>query len=260
MALEDTPSGPHPGPSRTASVASVSSLAPSDSISHISSRAPSTSIRSRRSHSQIAVGAQPDWTEARQFFFERLLIRLTASAGLPLTWVENPEFLSLCNKFIPAAKVPSRKVLTSRLLPRAVDGIRLEIRKAVTGMHATAQADGWSGINSHHYIAFMATVNGNVSMLYYFMFTLLIAIYLYQVHTVRVHDASGERKTADNLYQLMLEVLATLEIDWKVIVVGFTTDASGEARLARSKLSQSHPHLICPDCYAHQVSYPILIM
>jgi hypothetical protein len=70
---------------------------------------------------------------------------------------------------------------------------------------------------------------------------------------VRVHDASGERKTAENLFQLMVEVIEQLRSEWGVTVVAFTTDASGESRKARKMLLACYPHLVCPDCYAHQV-------
>ena len=49
--------------------------------------------------------------------FETAIARLTASAGLPLRWVENPEWLALCERFIPSAKSPSRKVLMQRSKP-----------------------------------------------------------------------------------------------------------------------------------------------
>ena len=42
--------------------------------------------------------------------FETALAHLTASAGLPLRWVENPEWLALCKRFLPNAKSPSCKV------------------------------------------------------------------------------------------------------------------------------------------------------
>ncbi len=45
--------------------------------------------------------------------FETGIARLTASTGLPLRWVETPEWLAraLCKRFMPNAK---SKVLTQR--------------------------------------------------------------------------------------------------------------------------------------------------
>lgn len=74
-----------------------------------------------------------------------------------------------------------------------------------------------------------------------------------QVHTLKVYDESSERKTAANLLKLMLEVKKIAEEEWGVIVVAFTTDASGESRSARKQLVALFHHLIGPDCYGHQV-------
>ena len=70
---------------------------------------------------------------------------------------------------------------------------------------------------------------------------------------MKIHDASNERKTAENLFKLMVEVIGRLQSEWNVVVVAFTTDASGESRLARKMLLVQFPHLVCPDCFAHQV-------
>jgi hypothetical protein len=51
----------------------------------------------------------------------------------------------------------------------------------------------------------------------------------------------------------MVEVIEHLQSEWKVTVVAFRTDASGESRKARKMLLACFPHLICPDCFAHQV-------
>jgi len=103
------------------------------------------------------------FTEERQKQFEDMLMRLTASAGLSLNWVTNPEFLSFCREFIPEAKVPSRKSLTNRVLPRLLNNIHTGIKIRVGGQFVTVQCDGWTGPNSHHLIAFMITTSDKVS-------------------------------------------------------------------------------------------------
>ncbi|EED82724.1 predicted protein [Postia placenta Mad-698-R] len=173
------------------------------------------------------------WDDSKQKQLEDRLIRLTASAGLPLTWVENPEFLAFLDKFIPGAKAPSRKVLTQRLLPQTLSVLRAQAKKSADGHAATVQCDGWTAENFHHFIAFMITADR-------------------KVHTVRVHDASNERKTAESLLRLMEDVIQELETKWHVEVVAFTTDASGESRKARAMLVARYPKLVTPDCYGHQ--------
>ncbi|KAH8991738.1 hypothetical protein EDB86DRAFT_2806431 [Lactarius hatsudake] len=91
------------------------------------------------------------WSEGCQARFEERIIHLTASAGLPLSWVENPEWLDFCVKFLLQAKSPSRKVLTRRLLPQALSEFQSKAKVQLNGKNATASCDGWTGENFHHY-------------------------------------------------------------------------------------------------------------
>ena len=175
------------------------------------------------------------WTSERQNLFESRIARITASAGLPLAWIENVEWQAFVDDFIPQAQLPSRKVLTSRIIPAELQQYQALSKSRVNGKNATAQCDGWTGENFHHFIAFTMTVNR-------------------EVHTVKVFDASTERKTAENLFKHMQNVLNIMQDEWKVKVVAFTTDASGESRKARQLLRSKFPHLVTPDCYAHQIN------
>lgn len=78
-----------------------------------------------------------------------------------------------------------------------------------------------------------------------------------KVHTLRVHDSSGESKTSENLLSLLESVIEEAEKDWGVKVVAVCTDASGESCKARRLLRVKYPHLVTPDCYAHQVDFLI---
>jgi hypothetical protein len=85
-----------------------------------------------------------------------------AAAGLPLAVVDNPAWIELCDEFIPAAVSPSRKVLTKRLLPSVLAEYQAEAKLSARGREATIQSDGWTGVNHHHLLAFMITVDGKV--------------------------------------------------------------------------------------------------
>lgn len=104
----------------------------------------------------------PKWSSAKQTSFERRLARLTASAGLPFSWLENIEWLLFVDEFIPAARSPSRKVVSRRLIPTLARDFRNEAKAFAAGKNATIQADGWTGENHHHLIAFMISVDGKV--------------------------------------------------------------------------------------------------
>jgi hypothetical protein len=102
------------------------SRAPSPTASDVTGFSyPSKRIRLSRSgtyhsrhSSNIDTTSNPSagWSKGEQALFETSLARLTASAGFPLQWVDNPEWHTFCERWIPNAKCPSRKVLTQRLL------------------------------------------------------------------------------------------------------------------------------------------------
>ena len=102
------------------------------------------------------------WSVGDQARFENRLARLTASAGFALSWVENPEWELFCQEFIPMANNPSRASLTRRLIPQTLHAMQKEAREPLKGYSGTLQADGWTGVNFLHMIAFMITVNGKV--------------------------------------------------------------------------------------------------
>lgn len=67
------------------------------------------------------------------------------------------------------------------------------------------------------------------------------------------HDLTAERKTAINYLKITRELIAHLTIVLGLVVIGWCTDAGGEARAMRRRLVSIMPHLIVLDCWAHQV-------
>lgn len=152
-----------PAPSDTGSSYS-NPHAPSQSASvSAQSRSASVSAQYRRqSNSSAMIDPTLIWSPEKQKSFDTRIARMTASAGFPLSWVDNAEWIDFCTEFVPAAKLPSRKTLTGRLLPAAITELRTAAMTVAKGQNATLQADGWTGMNNHHLLAFMITVNGKV--------------------------------------------------------------------------------------------------
>ena len=71
-----------------------------------------------------------------------------------------------------------------------------------------------------------------------------------------MHDASSERKTAENLKFHLEKAINTVWKDYGANVVGVVTDASGECQKACRLLSKEYPDIVFLDCYAHQVCSP----
>lgn len=110
----------------------------------------------------VQLSNREDWSQTQQKEFEIQIARLTASAGLPLSWVDNPEWIDFVHQFLPAAKSPSRRVLTTRLIPHIVSEYRATAKEFTRSQNATIQADGWTGANFHHLLAFMIAVKKKV--------------------------------------------------------------------------------------------------
>lgn len=154
---------PFSGSINSTSSISLNSPTTSSSSSHLSLGHLATNqhtVQSRLISSQLATSK---WTKEQQDGFEIRLARATASAGLPLAWVDNPDVEDLFEFLQPAANLPSRKVLTNRIIPRAVDEFRQWAKAEAKGYNATLESDGWTGVNHHHFISFMISVNGKVS-------------------------------------------------------------------------------------------------
>ncbi|KAI0746407.1 hypothetical protein C8Q80DRAFT_1105465 [Daedaleopsis nitida] len=191
-------------------------------------------------YGEVLLPIQP-WTPIRQQQFESLIAQLTASVNFPLTWVENPVWLTFCDKFISAAKTPSRKVLTQHLLLKEVKSFRAKAISHTMGQIATVQGDGWTGINSHHLLAFVITAQC-------------------QAYTVSVLDVSKECKTANHFLKHIEDTFNTIKSKWHISVIAFTSNASGRSQKAQFLLLARHPDLVVLDCYAHQVIYSSVII
>lgn len=123
---------------------------------------------SSRASSLAPAVPQTAWSMESQREFESRIARITASANIPLSWVDDPEFVAFVRRFIPAARPVSRRVLTSRLIPSELNAQRLALLPQIENADATLQCDGWSGGNFHHYTGFTMTICGEVRARYFF--------------------------------------------------------------------------------------------
>lgn len=74
-----------------------------------------------------------------------------------------------------------------------------------------------------------------------------------QAHLTHVYDTTEERKTGNNLLELMKEEVKHVNsMGFKVI--GIAGDAGGDERKARRCLKELFKYLLIADCWGHQVS------
>lgn len=132
---------------------------------------PQLSMANPSVNSQLAHGVpQPPlsmWSSSMQTKFEEQIARLTAAANLPLSWVDNVEWHRLVELFIPGFHSPSRKSLTTCIIPTMVERIHSHVKENVEGNTVTLQADGWTAVNFVHLVAIMLTVSCKVCALYF---------------------------------------------------------------------------------------------
>lgn len=150
------------------------SLGPSDSVSAVGRRGGSvvSSVSAPLSRAPSRTRSQlyplpAKFEQERQRQFEDQFMRVVAAAGLSFSFADNIEWVRFCADFIPGAVPPSRKKVTHTILPRVVSGVREHARMAASGQEVTVQADGWTGLNNLHIIAFMINVRTKVRARYY---------------------------------------------------------------------------------------------
>ncbi|CDO69480.1 hypothetical protein BN946_scf184817.g40 [Trametes cinnabarina] len=155
----------------------------------------------------------------------------------------NPIWIEFVEEFISGHSAPnptpSRKVLTTRIIPGTVKQYRSIAQLACKGKLVTIQCDGFTAANRRHLVSFMVTCER-------------------KVYTVRTFDTSTEPKTAENLVKMIYQVMRMLEDEWEVIPIAITTDCSGESRAARARILGERSSLVTPDCYAHQVERVVI--
>jgi hypothetical protein len=137
----------------------TTSLAPSDSISYQSSSKRRRLLSRTPSIRNVSSPGVPVWTSSHQARFASRVARLTASCGFPFHWVNNPEWLGLCDEFIPNATPIDRRSLANKYISMEAKKFRDAAISRSRGLEVTIQCDGWSGINFHHYLAFMITTS-----------------------------------------------------------------------------------------------------
>ncbi|KAL4075440.1 hypothetical protein J3A83DRAFT_4356783 [Scleroderma citrinum] len=146
------------------------------------------------------------WSSAHQEWFECHMANITASCGFPFSWVDNQAVRDFLDDLLSNAAHLSSYQLTSCVA----------VKNASRRCEGTLQTDGWTGVNFHHFVAFVVTT------------------VRCKAHTIKVVDVTADRQTAEHLKVLVKEIIQKVEKDWGVKIVAVTSDASA------------------PDCYAHQ--------
>jgi hypothetical protein len=107
-----------------------------------------------------------EWTANQQQEFSEDLLKVFISAGIPWNAASDPEMNLFFNKWVPGSKMPDRRVLSGRLLDKEAAEAESRMKKRMVGKVATGQCDGWKNVARASVVATMATVEGEVSLLF----------------------------------------------------------------------------------------------
>ncbi|QRV84724.1 hAT family dimerization protein [Ceratobasidium sp. AG-Ba] len=166
--------------------------------------------------------------------FESDLCKLWVANGFPWHAINQPQTQLFFQNWLPEAKLPDRHKLSGDILRQEVELANASMREAVKGRIATGMSDGWKNIKRNYLLASMLSVD-------------------YKTYTVKVHDMSARRKTADNHLNAVLADIDEAE-KYGVRVIAWVSDAGGDSRAMRVRLHRMRPHILVFDCWAHQVN------
>lgn len=134
----------------------------SRSVSGASNQLEQRLAKKQKAFQVISVQAKP-FTVKMQEAFEDQLLKSFVSSGTAFNKLDDPEVQRLYAKFMPSVVLPTRQRLEKEVLQRVIAQMEGEVQTAVKGGFATLSCDGWKDISRRHLVAFMLTVNGEVS-------------------------------------------------------------------------------------------------
>ncbi|KAJ6628811.1 hypothetical protein B0H10DRAFT_2259901 [Mycena sp. CBHHK59/15] len=188
----------------------------------------------REQHLPSTRGYGVMWDPPAQDEFAQDLCKLFVACNMPWNSASNPQLNLFFSKYVPEAKIPDRHVLSGRILDSLAAQAEAGMKSNVAGRLGTGQCDGWKTNAKAAIISTSVTVEATLYM-------------------IAAHDVSPERKTADNLLQIVLEDIMYCE-EHGIIMVGYCTDNGGDARRMRVRLTRVKPKLTVPPCWGHQTN------
>ncbi|KAJ7015787.1 ribonuclease H-like domain-containing protein [Mycena alexandri] len=113
------------------------------------------------------------------------------------------------------------------------------MKDQVAGKLGMGQCDGWKTGAKASIISTSITVESTL-------------------HLVAAHDVSPEKKSADNLLEIVLGDIEYCETEFGIIHVGYCTDDGGDAKAMRKRLQVKRPKLVVPPCWGHQINLVVV--
>ncbi|KZV99187.1 hypothetical protein EXIGLDRAFT_831738 [Exidia glandulosa HHB12029] len=222
--------------SSTAAVGSSSASASGSTAAASTNGQPASAPPAKMARqSAFTVTTKARFTPAVQKDFESDVCRLFIANDWSWNGVENPTTEMFFEKWVPGSQLPPRQRLSGSILESEAAKVRENIKTNVSGRFATGQCDGWKNVAKSALIATMITVN-------------------FVTYCLHLHDLTAVAKTAECLLGLVLGDIAHASSVYLTTIVAWCSDAGGDSRGMRRLLHAKMPHIICLDCWAHQIN------
>ncbi|POM61715.1 LOW QUALITY PROTEIN: hypothetical protein PHPALM_29233 [Phytophthora palmivora] len=177
---------------------------------------------------------QPAKYELDQDAFDMALARVFFVCALPFILVEAPVFRDFIALVAPSIKLPSRHKLSTVLLHRVRDEIRLKVIKLINAhTYVSLVTDGWTDTNSSSIINFMVVAPGLPSLFW------------------SSWSTRSKSHTARYLAGEIEKVIEEIEHATTALVVGVVTDNAKNMKSASNHVQTRHPNVISGGCSAH---------
>ena len=89
---------------------------------------------------------------------DAILARMIFGLGLPLSLVEAPAFIEFCKKLRPSYELPSRRIISERLLNKEFENTQKSVKQLVNDAKFVSIAtDGWTNLRNEPIVNFIIT-------------------------------------------------------------------------------------------------------
>jgi hypothetical protein len=149
-------------------------------------------------------------------YFEILLLRMSVSNGLPFNFFENQETKDVFEFIAPALKLPSRKRMSDRILPKSAKMLKESIKNMAQNdkIGVTAAFDGWTNVKQEHLFGVVFITSAGETLIW------------------GAKDISNERSKTENVINHIKNIMDEAEKN-NIKINCFVSDSAGEYAAAR---------------------------
>ncbi|THU80408.1 hypothetical protein K435DRAFT_874407 [Dendrothele bispora CBS 962.96] len=162
-------------------------------------------------------GINIPFTEEQKKAIQAQFLRATVPAKLPFLWTEDPEVIKLFLMFRSAAVdvIPSRKVMSERLLKEESERVENSLRNELNGSSVTLTCDGVKDISKNALVGVSVSAN-------------------FKPYMVDLFDATGDKKDGESMCEAFGKIMQRRSMG--VRLLHWAPTMMGEVELAVQSL------------------------